>query len=81
LYLTLDNKEFLNQLDEYMIEMTISEDPTKKVNRSQIYKWLKQWISIQSMVTLEKLLKFITGTTRIPLNRKIMVMYHSLSIN
>ena len=78
LYLTLDSKEFLNQLDEYQIEMTISEISTKKVNRNQIYNWLKRWISIQPTVTLERLLKFITGTTRIPLNRKIMVMYNSL---
>ena len=53
--------------------MTISEIPSKRFNRRQIYDWLKSWISDESTDRLEKLLKFITGTTRIPLTKKITV--------
>jgi hypothetical protein len=43
--------------------MIISEVSAKRVDRNKIYDWLKQWIYIQSTGTLEKLFKFITGTT------------------
>ena len=60
-------------MDEYQIEMTISEVPSKRFSRRQIYNWLKSWISDESTDRLEKLLKFITDTTRIPLTKKITV--------
>ncbi|PKY57733.1 hypothetical protein RhiirA4_479025 [Rhizophagus irregularis] len=43
LYLTLNSEEFLNQLDEHQIEMTIYEVPAKIVDRNKIYDWLKHW--------------------------------------
>ena len=71
--MTLNSSHFLDQLDELQIEMTLSEIPSKRFNRKQIYNWLRSWISAESTNNLEKLLRFITGTTRIPLTKKITV--------
>jgi len=52
--------------------MTFSEVPSKRNTRKQIYRWFKEWIKTLDTETLEKLLKFITGSTRAP-PRKIIV--------
>lgn len=73
LYTELDPIEFLKQFDDYHIEMTINEIPSERENRQQIYDWFEGWVHDQDTETLEKLLVFITGTTRVPLSRKITV--------
>lgn len=60
-------------MDDLHIKMTISEIPSERSRRQQVYDWLEEWIYDQSTINLEKLLVFITGTTRIPLGRKITV--------
>jgi hypothetical protein len=73
LYIKLDPIEFLKQFDDYHIEMMINEIPSERENRQQIYDWFESWVHDQDTEILEKLLVFITGTTRVPLNRKITV--------
>jgi len=52
--------------------MTIFEVPSKRNARERIYGWFKEWIMTLDIKTLEQLLKFITGSTRIP-SKKIIV--------
>jgi hypothetical protein len=52
--------------------MTIFEIPSKRNARERTYKWFKEWIVTLETEMLEKLLKFITGSTRIP-PKKIIV--------
>ena len=53
--------------------MSIHEIPSKKKTRERIYRWFKKWVATLDNKTVDQLLKFITGTTRIPLPRKIKV--------
>jgi len=53
--------------------MTINEIPSERENRQKIYGWFEEWVYDQDTETLEKLLVFISGTTRTPLDRKITV--------
>ena len=53
--------------------MTIAEIHSQRSSRRQIFNWLKQWIHLQPIKILEIFLRFITGTTRIPLSKKITV--------
>ena len=53
--------------------MSICEIPSKKKTRERIYGWFKEWVATLDNETVERLLKFITGTTRTPLPRKISV--------
>jgi len=53
--------------------MSICEVPPKKKIRERIYGWFKEWVATLDNETVEQLLKFITGTTRIPLPKKINV--------
>jgi hypothetical protein len=73
LYLKLDSEQFLKQLDKFQIEMTINEVPSVRLDRQQIFNWFKDWICNQSSETLEELLVFVSGTTRVPLEKKITV--------
>lgn len=52
--------------------MTINKVPSKRNARKRIYRWFKEWVATLNVETLEQLLKFITGSTRIP-PRKIVV--------
>lgn len=58
--------------DKDYVEIIISEVPSKRNARRQIYGWFKEWIKTLDTNTLEQLLKFITGSTRVP-SRKIIV--------
>jgi hypothetical protein len=73
LYSTLDSDEFLKQLDKHYIDMTIFEVSSKKKARERIYKWFKEWVVTLDDNVVERLLKFITGTTRVPLPMKMKV--------
>ena len=64
----------LNEFDEFQIEMTINEVPSMRLSRQQVFNWFKDWIRHQNSEKLEKLLVFISGTTRVPLERKITVI-------
>lgn len=46
--------------------MTIFEIPSKRNARERTYKWFKGWVMTLDIEMLGKLLKFITGSTRIP---------------
>jgi len=74
LYLRLNGDQFLREFDEFQIEMTINEIPSARLKRQQVFSWLKDWIQSQNSEILEKFLVFISGTTRIPLERKITVI-------
>ncbi|PKY58929.1 hypothetical protein RhiirA4_481259 [Rhizophagus irregularis] len=75
LYLSLDSLKLLNQFDIHQIEMTIAEIHLRRSSRRQIFNWLKQWIRLQPIKILEIFLRFITGTTRIPLTKKITIRW------
>ncbi|CAB4430793.1 unnamed protein product [Rhizophagus irregularis] len=77
LYLKLDSEQFLKQLDKFQIEMTINEVPSVRLDRQQIFNWFKDWICNQSSETLEELLVFVSGTTRVPLEKKITIQWNS----
>ncbi|PKY50566.1 hypothetical protein RhiirA4_467111 [Rhizophagus irregularis] len=81
LYLKLNSNIFLSQLDEFQIEMTINEIPSLRLERKQIFDWFKNWIYIQNFEMLEKLLIFITGSTYVPLERKITIQWRKNSEN
>ena len=70
----LNSDQFLNELDVFQIEMTINEVPSMRLNRQQVFNWLKDWIHDQNSEKLERMLMFICGTTRVPLEKKITVI-------
>ena len=53
--------------------MTINEIPLERIKRRQIYDWFEKWVLDQNTENLERLLIFISGTTRVPICRKITV--------
>ncbi|GES99680.1 G2/M phase-specific E3 ubiquitin-protein ligase-like [Rhizophagus clarus] len=79
LYSPLTSDEFFNQLDQPHIRMVICEVPNKKNVRERIYGWFREWIITIDNETIEQLLKFITGSTRIPLPKKISIQWRHTS--
>ncbi|CAB5201749.1 hypothetical protein RhiirA5_426203 [Rhizophagus irregularis] len=75
LYSALTSDEFFKQIDRYYIDMSICEIPSKRKIRERIYGWFKEWVTSLDNETVERLLKFITGTTRIPLPKKINIQW------
>jgi len=73
LYKSLCYEDFFDQFDEYLIENTINGDINWVNSRRYIYNWFKQYIRKQSKSNLEKILTFITGSSRVPLINKITV--------
>ena len=73
LYKSLCYEDFFDQFDEYLIENTINGDINWVNSRCYIYNWFKQYIRKQSKSNLEKILTFITGSSRVPLINKITV--------
>ena len=70
----LNSDQFLNELDQFQIQMAINEVPSVRLNRQQVFNWLTEWIRDQNSEKLENLLMFISGTTRVPLEKKITVI-------
>lgn len=81
LYLRLNGDQFLDQLDEFQIEMTINEVPSERLDRLQVFHWFKGWVRNQNSEKLEKLLVFISGTSRVPLEKKIKVFMNYVVIH
>ncbi|GES79129.1 hypothetical protein GLOIN_2v1837680 [Rhizophagus clarus] len=79
LYTKLNPTLFLQQIDNLHVEMTIKEIPSERNNRQQIYDWFNEWIFDQNTENLEKLLIFISGTSRIPLSQKITIGWRKYS--
>lgn len=73
LYKALSHKEFFDQFDTTICEDTMNKNVKWSSSRHRIYNWFKQYIRNQSKSKLEKILTFITGTSRIPLTKKITV--------
>lgn len=65
--------EFFNQFNSMLISITINENAIWSSARRRIYAWFQDYIRKQDNTKIEKILKFITGTTRVPIVTKINV--------
>jgi hypothetical protein len=64
-------EEFFNQFDSLVNELKMTTDARKR-----IYQWFQGYIFKQSKSNLEHIMKFITGSSRIPLATKIKVSFN-----
>ena len=65
--------EFFDQFNSMLINITNNEDNSWSSARRRIYTWFQDYIRKQDDTKIERILKFITGTTRTPLITKINV--------
>ena len=79
LYSSLTNEMILNQFDHTIINIT-NDTYKKKLLWNEFVKYIN---SLKTQEDREKVLRFITGSTRIPLEKKIQVykkyMYNMLT--
>ena len=75
LYSSLTNEMVLNQFDLTVINIT-NDSSKKKLLWDEFVKYVN---SLKTQNDREKVLKFITGSTRIPLEKKIQV-YKKINI-
>ncbi len=70
LYKELNYEEFFNQFNSLINEEKINTEAKKR-----IFQWFQDYIFKQSKSNLEHILKFITGSSRIPISMMITVSF------